>query len=228
MHAAFKVWDTAGESLESIEARIHDGVPRHQLLERAAGFAVRVLSLPPWLELRPEDTVVEVGPGVGYVMQALAEQSGVAHVTGLDVAAAMADFGRARIRRDGLSADRFRFELYDGVTFPWPDGTVDLFYSVAAIQHIPKPYAYNVLLEMQRCLKPGGTAVVQTLSWELLPRQQHITFAQEIKNQISGATTHWHHFYDAQELEAILSYGLRASRKRIETEDVSIWAAWQK
>lgn len=228
MHNAFKAWDAADESLESIEARIHDGVPRHMLLDRGAGFAVRVLKMPTWLSVRPDDAVVELGPGVGYVMQAFAEQTGIARVTGLDVAPGMIAHAKARMQRDGLPSERFQFVHYDGVDFPWPDDTIDLFFSVAAIQHIPKPYAYNVLLEMQRCLKPGGTAVIQVLSWDLLPRQKLITFAEEIRNQITGATKQWHHFYDRQELEAVLAHGLGAKTRRIEVEDVSIWAAWRK
>lgn len=230
MHDAFKVWNLADEPLEAVEARIHDGVPREKLLDRAAGYAVRISKAAPWLKVRPSDAafeVVEVGSGVGYVMQAFAEQTGIDHVTGLDVAPTMVAQAKARLARDGLSPQRFRFQVYDGVTFPWGDGTIDLFYSVAAIQHIPKPYAYNVLLEMQRCLKPGGTAVVQLLTWDILARH-HTGFAEEIKNQIRGTTTHWHHFYDHIELEAILVHGLHASEHNLPTEDVSIWAAWRK
>lgn len=227
MHDAFKVWNLADESLEAVEARIHDGVPPEKLHDRAAGFALRVQRAAAWLQVRPTDEVVEVGSGVGYVMQAFAQQTGVEHVTGLDVAPTMVAQARARLQRDGLPAERFRFEVYDGVTFPWSDGSIDLFYSVAAIQHIPKPYAYNVLLEMQRCLKPGGTAVVQLLTWDILARH-HTGFAEEIRNQIRGTTTHWHHFYDRIELEAILKHGLHAREHSLGTEDISIWAAWRK
>jgi len=230
MHDAFKVWNLADEPLESVEARIHDGVPREKLLDRAAGYAVRIQKAAPWLKVRASDAafeVVEVGSGVGYVMQAFADQTGVDHLTGLDVAPTMVAQAKSRLVRDGLSPQRFRFEVYDGVNFPWKDGTIDLFYSVAAIQHIPKPYAYNVLLEMQRCLKPGGTAVVQLLTWDLLARDPAY-FAQEIRNQISGATVHWHHFYERTELEAIARWALSAADYRIYVEDVSIWLAWKK
>lgn len=226
-HAAFKAWNIPDETLESVEARIHDGVPRDKLLDRAAGYAVRVLKVPTWLKVEPQHAVVEVGSGVGYVMQAFADQTGVARVTGLDVAPSMVAMAKARLQRDGLSPERFRFEVYDGVKFPWADGSIDLFYSVAAIQHIPKPYAYNVLLEMQRCLKPGGTAVVQLLSWDILAKH-HTSFAEEVRVQISGETTHWHHFYDPLELEAIVVHGLHAAQHRIAQEDVSLWAAWRK
>jgi ubiquinone/menaquinone biosynthesis C-methylase UbiE len=227
MHAAFKAWNPAEETLESIEARIHDGVARDKLLDRAAGYAVRVRTAPTWLVVHPKDVVVEVGPGVGYVMQTFADQTQVERISGLDVAPAMAAHARARIRRDGLSEERFRFETYDGVTFPFADASVDLFYSVAAVQHIPKPYAYNVMLEMQRCLKPGGTAVIHVQSWDFLPRH-YVPFAEEVRQQVRGETTHWHHFYSRQELEAILTHGLGVSVQRVAAEDGALWAAWRK
>jgi SAM-dependent methyltransferase len=227
MEDAFKTWDQAGETLESVEARIHDGVPLDKLHERAGGYARRVLKAAPWLSVKGDDTIVEVGPGVGYIMQAVAERSGARVVTGLDVAPSMIAHARARLVRDGLSPERFRFEHYDGVHFPWADGTVDLFYSVAAVQHIPKPYAYNVFLEMQRCLRPRGTAVVHLLNWEFVAKGQ-VDFAAEIQQQVSGALTHWHHFYDRTELDTIVGRVLRASKHRIDEEHGSIWLAWQK
>lgn len=227
LHDAFKTWDAAGETLESVEARIHDGVPREKLHERAASYARRVLRAAPWLRVHPTSTIVEVGPGVGYIMQAIAEQSGATTVTGLDVAPSMIAHGEARLVRDGLSRERFRFQHYDGVHFPWPDDAVDVFYSVAAIQHIPKPYAYNVLLEMHRCLRPGGTAVVHLLSWDFVARGQ-VNFADEIRHQVTGVHTHWHHFYDQTELETIVRHVLQASRHRIDEERGSIWLSWQR
>jgi ubiquinone/menaquinone biosynthesis C-methylase UbiE len=226
MEDAFKTWDAAGETLESVETRIHDGVPLDRLHDRARGYAQRVLKTAPWLSVKRDDTIVEVGPGVGYIMQAIAERSGAAAITGLDVAAGMIAHARARLHRDGLSPERFQFREYDGLHFPWPDDSVDLFYSVAAIQHIPKPYAYNILLEMQRCLRPRGTAVVHLLSWEFVARGHD--FAAEIHRQLTGAHTHWHHFYDRTELETIVRYALKASRHRVELEHGSLWLAWQK
>jgi ubiquinone/menaquinone biosynthesis C-methylase UbiE len=227
MQDAFKTWDIADETLESVEARIHDGVPREKLHARADGYAKRVLNAAPWLRVQPSDTIVEVGPGVGYIMQAVAERCGAAAITGLDVAPAMIGHAQARLQRDGLSPDRFRFQHYDGVHFPWPDASVDLFYSVAAIQHIPKPFAYNVFLEIHRCLRPHGTAVLHLLSWEFVADGQ-VNFAEEIRHQVTGTQTHWHHFYDRTELETIVQHVLKASTHRIDARHGSIWLAWQK
>ncbi len=48
MHPAFETWDIATESLESVENRIHDGVPREQLRNRAKGYMNTFSRLFPW------------------------------------------------------------------------------------------------------------------------------------------------------------------------------------
>src|SRR6185436_4682690 len=100
--------DAAGETLESVEARIHDGAPLDRLHDRARGYARQVLKTAPWLSVKRGDTIVEVGPGVGYIMQAVAEQCGAAVITGLDVAAGMIAHAQARLRRDKLSPEQFQ------------------------------------------------------------------------------------------------------------------------
>jgi ubiquinone/menaquinone biosynthesis C-methylase UbiE len=226
MHNAFKVWDNAGEPLESVEARIHDGVPAEELRSRALGYINWMAKRLP-KRLPPDSVVVEVGPGVGYIMEAFAERTAVSRVIGLDVAPQMVERARERIARDGQPADRFEFVLYDGTTFPWDADQVDVFYSVAAIQHIPKPYAYNVLFEMNRCLKPGGRAIVHLLSWELVKREE-FSLVDEVRQQIAGAVSHWHHFYDAIELDTIASRAIKPASYKVVPDGISIWLVWTK
>jgi SAM-dependent methyltransferase len=227
MEDAFKTWDAADESLEAIEARIHDGVERDRLGDRARGYARRIFTAAPWLSLRPSSVVVEVGPGVAYVMQAVADLARLDRIRGLDVAAAMVSHARARLRRDGLAEERFQLELYDGVTFPWPDAIADLVYSVAAIQHVPKPFAYNILFEMHRCLAAGGTAVVHVLNWSAVTKHG-FSLRDEVQRQIQRATTHWHHFYDETEIRAVVEHTLQGTSVRIAHEGKSTWIAWRK
>lgn len=226
MHNAFKIWDNAAEPLESVEARIHDGAPFEKLRQRARHYVDRIVEHLP-RELAANPTVVEVGPGVGYIMQEFMERTRVPRVVGLDVAPNMVERARERLARDGVPPERVDFVVYDGVTFPWPDEHVDVFYSVATIQHIPKPFAYNVLIEMQRCLKRGGTAVVHLLSWDLM-RHQEFSLTDEVKRQVSGEVTHWHHFYDAIELETVATNALKPSSHKIVPHHGSIWLTWTK
>ncbi len=212
-------------TLEEVERRIHDGVADDRLHERAQRYVDQMFMLYPWLAVPPEGVIVEVGPGVGYIMQAIADRVGAQKLIGLDVAAGMIRHACARVARDGLASSKYRFVAYNGVDFPFADHSVDFFYSVAAVQHIPKPFAYNLLLEMMRCLKPTGCAVVHLLSWEQLAHQQ-VSFSTEIRSQILGEVGHWHHFYDRTELERIMEYGLRAPYFHVREYGTSMWVAW--
>jgi hypothetical protein len=139
----------------------------------------------------------------------------------------MVGHARRRIRRDGLPEDRFRFELYDGVTFPWPDRTVDFFYSVAAIQHVPKPFAYHMLFEMHRCLADGASAVVHVMNWTAVTRHG-FAFRDEVLRQVGRVSTHWHHFYDETEIRAVVEHTLGVRSITIKHERDSTWIAWRK
>lgn len=225
MNSAFATREAPNETLQQVERRIHDGAAENQLHERAQTYVNEMFALFPWLTVSPDGVTVEVGPGVGYIMQALAERIAARKVIGLDVAAGMIGHARARLARDGLSTSMYEFVPYDGLTFPFADHTVDFFYSVAAIQHVPKPLAYNIFLEITRCLKPSGACVLHLLSWDHLPRQ-HLSFSDEIHCQINAEEGHWHHFYDRTELERVMEHGLHVSYFQVRERGSHIWVAW--
>src|SRR5262245_33854941 len=165
MHDAFKTWDMSGEPLEDTEMRIHDGVPRERLIERGESYLRSLRGMFPWSVPPPESIVLEVGSGLGYVMQAALRQLAPRQVVGLDVAPSMVTKARARLRRDGLDDPRLGFLLYDGVRIPLRDDSVDYVYSVAALQHVPKLYVYNLLFEIKRVLCVGGFCAIHLLAF---------------------------------------------------------------
>jgi ubiquinone/menaquinone biosynthesis C-methylase UbiE len=220
---AHETWKGIGETLEQIEARIHDGAPPDQLLNRGRGYADAIARTAAIDKIPYDALCVEIGPGVGYIMQAFAEKTGVKQVTGLDIAEGMIEHARARLKRDGLSQEQFRFMLYDGVHFPFADSSVDFFYSVAAIQHVPKPFAYNIFAESCRCLRPGGTAVIHLLHWDHL-KINPSPFLTEIHQQVSKSLGHWHHYYDEIEIRAVMqSLG---TSPMIRVDSATIWFTW--
>jgi SAM-dependent methyltransferase len=224
---AFETWEASNESLEQVEARIHDGVPQNELLSRARRYVARIIELFPWFSIASGKPPVEIGPGVGYIMQAFAEATGVQTVIGLDVAAGMIRHARTRLARDGLSTQRFQFEIYDGVHLPWNEGEIGAFYSVAAMQHIPKPYAYNLLFEIHRCLAPGGCVAIHLLSWGHLP-YSGVSIRSEVANQISDATGHLHHYWDRIEIDAIMKHGVMPRDYHVHEDEDLIWIGWRK
>jgi ubiquinone/menaquinone biosynthesis C-methylase UbiE len=224
---AFEIWEAASETLEQVEARIHDGVSPNELGARAHRYVATIFELFPWFSIAPGNPPVEVGPGVGYIMQAFADVTHAETIIGLDVAAGMINHAKARVIRDRLPAHRFQFKLYDGVHFPWNDGEVGAFFSVAALQHVPKPYAYNILFEMQRCLAPGGCAAIHLMSWAHL-RYSDVSIRAEIANQIAGLRCHWHHYWDRIEIDALMRYGVVPQDFHVHDHEDRIWVAWKK
>lgn len=231
MAYAHDTWNEAEETLDAIENRIHDNVPPAQLLERGKKYAHNVMGGPfqkPTPVLNVNSKVVEIGSGVGYIMQGMMGITNVQQIHGLDIAENMITHAKERVLRDGLDIERYQFVHYDGVNFPFTDSSVDMFYSVAAIQHIPKPFAYNIFYEIQRCLKANGWAVIHLIHWDHLNTNEiaRNDFPREIKRQIHSVKGHWHHYYNEEELSAVLgAIGIKPEFARV---GASFWVRWKK
>ena len=207
-HIAARTWDQA-RPIEETSAVIHDGaVSPKELAERAKGYVESMIfgSFP---QAIPEAgaAIMELGPGLGWIMQAmnaylLAENRSPKRIIGLDIAPNMIKQAKQRLG----PGEPFAFQLYDGINIPFPDCSLDLIYSVAAMQHIPRPFVFNLFFEFRRLLRLNAFAVFHLLSTSHLGRQEmHHPWRNEIHNQITGVTAHWHHYYTRQELVDVLS-----------------------
>jgi SAM-dependent methyltransferase len=224
--AAFKTWNRAEESLASIERRIHDGVPTSMLHERATKYISILSSSFPWAMPTPGAMILEIGSGVGYIMEAACKKLRPAKIIGLDIAPAMIQKAKERLDRDKASIPA-EFLSYNGITIPMDAQSVDYIYSVACLQHIPKPYVYNLFGEMQRILKPRGAATLHFLSFSVLKlRKASFDFKLEIAQQLAAAEGHWHHFYSREELMQVLTFGYDAHRVQVNEVDGALWAAF--
>lgn len=205
---AARTWDQA-RSIDETSAVIHDGARSpEELGKRAKGYVEALLfgSFPQAVPDRGA-TIMEVGSGLGWIMEAMdtflaAQNRNPGQIIGLDIAPNMIEQAKQRLG----AREPFCFQLYDGLNIPLPDASLDLIYSVAAMQHIPRPYVFNLLFEYRRLLKPEAFAVFHLLSTTYLPRQEERhPWRSEIRNQVTGATAHWHHFYTKQELVDVLN-----------------------
>lgn len=229
MHKAFKTWDREEESLSATEKRIHDDISLDKLGARAERYLDTIAYLFPWSLPNKDAAILEVGSGVGYILEAALKRFGPSHIIGLDVAPSMIEKAKKRFERDGVDDSRIEFLLYDGVTIPIPDDSLDFIYSVACIQHIPKPYAYNLFFEMLRILKPSGFAAFQLLSFSYLPTHvEREPFKYEVNRQIRNEEGHWHHFYSFDEVFYILSSGIGAKYIDIYDTDFELYACFGK
>jgi ubiquinone/menaquinone biosynthesis C-methylase UbiE len=108
-------------------------------------------------EVRPGDTVVDIGCGVGRLTRVLAERA--AHVHALDVSAEML----AQARELNAHLTNVTWHHGDGTTLhPIEDGSADAVVSHVVFQHIPDPeITLGYVREMGRVLRPGGWTAFQ-------------------------------------------------------------------
>ena len=197
VEGAFLYGDTwkREEDLESLNRRIHDGVPTELLIDRARGYRDMFFEIM-YPQARPKqgDWAVEFGSGVGWIMQAMLEKYPLSSITGLDISENM--IARAQER---LPDPRVNFLHYDGLHIPIDDGTVPIIYSCAVIQHIEKHIAFILMKELYRILKPGGHAVLHFTSVDNIA-MSGMSYEEECWNHILAREAHWHHYYSFDEL----------------------------
>ena len=100
--------------------------------------------------------VLDVGCGLGAIDLLLVERFGAAHVTGIDVEAALVARAAARVKAAGLP-DRISIRRVSPGPFPFDDGSFDVVFSKDSMIHIPdKPALYA---DIHRVLAPGGWMV---------------------------------------------------------------------
>lgn len=207
------IWSTTGESIEDVERRIHDSADLKNLQQRADSYVHLLLNTFNWVNIDSNSEILEIGSGLGYIMQGMQRISGVKKINGLDISKSMIQSAKDRLARDNANIEEYNFIHYDGVTIPLVDKSIDFVYSNSCIQHIPKQYAYNLFFEIHRILKDGGFFVSQLLSWNHLQDfEKWRSFKDEVKFQINQVNTHWHHFYSTEELRQIFEVSISASK----------------
>ncbi|WP_243367781.1 SAM-dependent methyltransferase [Microvirga solisilvae] len=110
------------------------------------------------LQLSPGHSVLEIGCGWGALATRMAEQGG--HITALTLSKEQRAYAMALRDRKGLS-DRIdiRLEDYRDVA-----GTFDRIVSIEMLEAVGEAYWPTYFATLQRCLKPGGRAVLQVIS----------------------------------------------------------------
>lgn len=215
MNRAIKIaqtWNRADETIEEVSKRMHDSV--EDLVGRADNRVANMARLyPEALTARDGFTALEIGGGIGYIMEALgrhltAQGTENWRITDLDIAENM--IAKARTR---LTDPRFSFTHYDGLNVPLPDNSFDLVYSIASLQHVPKEYVYHLFSEIRRLLKPDGRAVLHLLSMKHL---QHVinhgrSWETFVQRQIDPGVAPSLHLYSIDEVRICLEVGVGAS-----------------
>lgn len=221
--AGYKQTWMGPSTLDSLNTRIHDGVPVDQLAHRAADrrdtFFERLF---PYARPARGMRVLELGPGVGWIMEAMLERYAIDEIVGLDISPTIIKGAKER-----WSDARACYALYDGLRAPFRDGSFDNVYSVACIQHIEKHHAFLVMMELFRILKPGGHGTLHLASVHRLARAPQ-PYGQECWNHVTNADWHWMHYYSFDELYVLFAEVLHVSDLDIKLYRSNFWVHFSK
>ncbi|MFZ5894830.1 MAG: class I SAM-dependent methyltransferase [Myxococcota bacterium] len=109
------------------------------------------------LDLKPTDSVLEIGFGHGRAIERAAKQLANGKITGIDFSETMVHMATRRCRKF-IEQGRVKIDLGDSARLPYPDSAFDKVYSVHTIYFWPKPA--EQLKEIHRVLRPGGRLVL--------------------------------------------------------------------
>lgn len=200
-------WD-ASARVDAIRA-IADSTNEVTFETSGAEEAATLLSLAP-----PRPAVLEIGCGIGRIMQHLTEACTEVH--GVDISAEMVARGSHRL----AMFENVTFHKgngYDLATFP--DAKFDLVYSTIVFQHIPKPIAYNYMTEVRRVLKTDGVFRLQVPN---LLRAEHFDAFRHFTQPYFAEHPYPMHFYTPSEVAMMISEaGLTVQQM---TEDIIVVA----
>jgi cyclopropane-fatty-acyl-phospholipid synthase len=105
-----------------------------------------------------DKSILEIGCGWGGFAELAASQG--AQVTGLTLSTEQLDYARQRMTAQGLQA-RAQFALQD---YRDEKRQYDAIVSIEMFEAVGEPYWADYFQTLKRCLKPGGTAVIQTIT----------------------------------------------------------------
>jgi cyclopropane-fatty-acyl-phospholipid synthase len=110
--------------------------------------------------IQPGQRLLEIGCGWGAMAHTAAEEFG-AQVLGVSLSTEQLTEARARIERAGLSPQvEFRFQDYRDI----PEESFDAVVSIEMFEAVGREYWAGFFNTLQRKLKPGGRACIQTIT----------------------------------------------------------------
>lgn len=116
------------------------------------------------VKARPGERVLEVGPGTGASLLALAHSvGGTGHVFGLDISEGMLSVTRKRIHKARLG-DKVGLVCADAVKMPLKQECCDAIFMSFVLELFDTPEIMPVLRECHRVLRPGGRICVVALA----------------------------------------------------------------
>jgi cyclopropane fatty-acyl-phospholipid synthase-like methyltransferase len=147
-HAYKRVWNSLSLTHGAAKRSVAGYEDESQILESAEQSRSY---LDAHLHMTPEDTVLEIGCGVGRVGVALAPVC--RRWIGCDVSRNMLRYARRRLA-GVTNVELIEISGYD--LSPVPDESVDVVYCIVVFMHLDEWDRYNYVMEARRVLRPGG------------------------------------------------------------------------
>ncbi|HEX5167177.1 MAG TPA: methyltransferase domain-containing protein [Thermomicrobiales bacterium] len=119
------------------------------------------------LQLRPGQSILEVGCGPGVILPRWAELVGPGgRVVAIDHAESFVADARDRVAGLDLG-DIVTVDLGDAYALPYDDQCFDIAHCERVLMHLADPQA--ALQEMRRVVRPGGRVVAVEPDWQMIP-----------------------------------------------------------
>ncbi|WP_426326877.1 class I SAM-dependent methyltransferase [Pedobacter sp. R-06] len=109
------------------------------------------------LDLKNNETVLEIGHGNGGHIAQLLSKAENLHYFGADISATIIAEAE-KINQDFITKGKVHLQLTDGIKLPFEDGLFDKIFTVNTIYFWTNPSEY--LNEIKRILKPKGTLAI--------------------------------------------------------------------
>lgn len=111
-----------------------------------------------YLNVKPDDEILEIGCGRGYGCSRLIEKFTPKCVVGIDITPKQVERARELQAAYCQKPYNLTFEVAAADSMPFPDNTFDKIYAVESAQHIPSIPKFSK--EAWRLLKPDGLLIV--------------------------------------------------------------------
>ena len=149
---------------------------------RAVGYLQMMRTLIDETQLRPGETVLEVGCGSGVLDRWLARHTGRANpIVGVDINRYLLQEAGALSRKEGLE-ETIEYREGSAEALPFPDNSFDVTLSVTVIEEVD---AKRLLAEMVRVTKPGGRVAVIARSVDI-PFLMNLPLRTELKAKVEA------------------------------------------
>ena len=117
------------------------------------GYQKMMRNLFEWIELKPGETVLEVGSGTGVVCRWLAQETGGANpITGVDLNNYLMGEAKVLVQRENLESI-IAFQEGNAEALPFADNSFDVIFSTTVME---EANAARMMGELIRVVKPGG------------------------------------------------------------------------